>query len=616
MKNNRSLLAVAFVLLSLTVSAQWKAVPGKIQTEWAAQVNPSLPLPEYPRPMLTRQSWTNLNGLWKYAIVPKETGENIPAAFDGDILVPFAVESSLSGVGRTVGKDSVLWYSREIEVPSSMRKGKVLLHFGAVDWQCRVYINGTEAGSHEGGYDPFTIDITRLLKKGSRQSVAVYVWDPSNEGEQPTGKQVKRPHGIWYTSVTGIWQTVWLEGVPDTYITGTVQTPDVDKGELHISVSTEGLRQGDEIKVTAWDGSAQVASQNAADGQEMVLKIPDAKLWSPASPFLYDLKISVLRKGKVIDEAGSYFGMRSISIAKDAGGIQRMMLNGHFLFQYGPLDQGWWPDGLYTAPTDEALKFDVAQTKALGFNMIRKHIKVEPARWYYYCDKLGILVWQDMPAGDISGSVWDSRPGEISGDEPGKKRSAASEAIYRKEWKAIMTALHNYPSIVMWIPFNEAWGQFKTKEIVDWTKQYDPSRLVNPSSGGNYLYDSGELLDMHNYPEPQMPAPEVFGKDHVLILGEFGGLGLPVEGHTWVDKGNWGYQSFKNKEDLFSKYSEFINQLPKLITLGLSGAVYTQTTDVEVEVNGLFTYDRKVLKMPLDKMFRLHQQLYDATLVK
>jgi beta-galactosidase/beta-glucuronidase len=573
-------------------------------------VNPSAPLPEYPRPQMVRSNWSNLNGVWQYAILPKSQ-ETIPAATQGTILVPFAVESSLSGVGKTVGKDSVLWYKRTVSVPKT--KGKnILLHFGAVDWQCTVYVNGKEVAVHKGGYDPFSVDITAALKKGAAQDIAIEVWDPSDDGPQPRGKQVKRPHGIWYTPVTGIWQTVWMEAVPTTYIAATKQTPDIDRKVLTVAATVEKAQPGDEVLVSAWDGSTKVAEQTVAPGSEATLAIASPKLWSPESPFLYDLKYSIVRKGKVVDEVKSYFAMRKISMAPDKAGIQRMLLNNQFVFQYGPLDQGWWPDGLYTAPTDEALKFDIVKTKEMGFNMIRKHVKVEPARWYTYCDQMGILVWQDMPSGDL-GNRWESRPG-IYGRATDKDRTAESESIFRTEWKEIMNDLHNFPSIVVWVPFNEAWGQFKTKEIVNWTMQQDASRLVNTASGGNFE-NVGHIIDLHNYPEPLMPDPDLFGKERILVLGEFGGLGLPVENHTWQDKNNWGYQSFKNKEELVKRYAEFIDRMPHLIEKGLSAAVYTQTTDVEVETNGLMTYDRKVIKIPESKLKEMHSKLYNPTLV-
>lgn len=603
-------LTIATALLWLGTWAHgqqaWAPAGQKIKTEWAAQVDPAHPLPEYPRPQLVRPNWTSLNGLWQFAIVPQGQ-QTAPAAFAGPILVPFAVESALSGVGKTVGKDSVLWYQRTVQVPASGRKGRTLLHFGAVDWQCTVFVNGQEVGSHEGGYDPFSIDITGALKKGAAQTLSVRVWDPSDGGPQPRGKQVKKPESIWYTPVTGIWQTVWLEQVPETYIAATRQTPDVDGRQLTIAADISRAQAGDELRVTALAEGREVATQTGAAGSTLTLPLADPRLWTPENPFLYDLKISLLRKGKVVDEVGSYFAMRKISVQPDAAGIQRMLLNDRFVFQFGPLDQGWWPDGLYTAPTDAALKFDIEKTRDMGFNMIRKHVKVEPARWYYHCDKMGMLVWQDMPSGDL-GNRWESRPG-VYGRASDKQRTPQSEAIYRKEWAEIMKDLHNFPSIVVWVPFNEAWGQFKTADITNWTMQQDPSRLVNSASGGNFE-PVGHMTDLHNYPDPAMPHPDLFGAKQVLVLGEYGGLGLPLEGHTWQDKNNWGYQSYKNQEELYNRYAEFIGRLPHLIEKGLSAAVYTQTTDVEIETNGLMTYDRKVMKMPVEKLKTLHAALY------
>lgn len=603
----------AMLLSGLLVNAQssWKMVSGKIATPWAEKVTPASVLPEYPRPQLVREKWLNLNGLWNYAIVPNSQS-GIPAAFSGSILVPFAVESALSGVGKTVGKDSLLWYEREIVVPANFKNNNVMLHFGAVDWLCEVFVNGKSAGTHQGGYDPFSFDITSLLTKSGKQKITVKVSDPSDDGPQPRGKQVKKPNGIWYTPVTGIWQTVWMEAVPKTYIESTKQTPDVDKKQLTISAEVKGLQAGDKLSVSAWKGTEKVAEQELESGKEIALAINDPQLWTPENPFLYDLKVTVSRKGKPVDEVKSYFAMRKISMAKDKNGLQRMLLNDKFVFQYGPLDQGWWPDGLYTAPTDEALKFDIEKTKEMGFNMIRKHVKVEPARWYYHCDKLGILVWQDMPSGDL-GNRWEPRPA-IYGRATDKNRTPESEKIYKDEWNEIMQDLHNFPSIVVWVPFNEAWGQFKTKEIVEWTMKKDPSRLVNSASGGNFE-KTGHIVDLHNYPEPLMPEPSIYGADQVIVLGEFGGLGLPLEGHTWQEKNNWGYQTFKTKEDLFKRYSELMDRFPHLIEKGLSAGVYTQTTDVEVETNGLMSYDRKEFKMTPAQLKAVHQKLYNPSLV-
>ncbi len=598
--------------LSSVAQSDYKPVEGKIVTEWAAKVNPAAPLPEYPRPQMVRENnWTNLNGMWQYAIVPAGN-DNIPAQFQGNILVPFAIEASLSGVGKTVGKDNLLWYKKTVSIKPKKNE-KVLLHFGAVDWQSKVFVNGKEVTTHRGGYDPFSVDITGALRSGNQQEIVVQVWDPSDDGPQPRGKQVKKPESIWYTPVTGIWQTVWLETVPSSYIDNIIQTPASDLKSMSVKADVSNAQSSDKLNVSIWEGNKQVASQQITVGNESSIPVPDAKLWSPENPFLYDVVIELTRNGKVIDKVKSYIGMRKMSVVTDANGIQRMMLNDKFVFQYGPLDQGWWPDGLYTAPTDEALLFDIEKTKEMGFNMIRKHVKVEPARWYYYCDKLGMLVWQDMPSGDL-GNAWENRPG-IYGKATDKKRTPESEDIFKTEWNEIMQDLHNFPSIVVWVPFNEAWGQFKTKEITEWTMKKDPSRLVNSASGGNFE-PVGHIIDLHNYPEPLMPDPYLFGAKQVLVLGEFGGLGLPIEGHSWQDKNNWGYQSFKSEDDLFKRYKEMIDFMPSLIKKGLSAAVYTQTTDVEIEVNGLMTYDRKVIKMKPAVLKALHQQLYKADLSK
>ncbi|RYG04580.1 MAG: beta-galactosidase [Chitinophagaceae bacterium] len=602
----------ALLLAGSTIFAQetWKIAGDKIKTPWADKVDPSKVLPEYPRPQMVRNTWLNLNGSWKYSILPK-TQVEIPASYAGNILVPFAVESGLSGVGKTVGADSVLWYERSVTIPAAYRKGNVLLHFGAVDWLTEVFVNGKKVGSHQGGYDPFSIDITAALTKSGPQKVAVRVWDPSDDGPAPRGKQIKRPHGIWYTPVTGIWQTVWVESVPKTYIANTIQTPDVDKKSLSVTATVEGAQEGDLVLVSAWKGTEKIAEKSVAAGSEASLEVPGAELWSPDKPTLYDLKVAVMRKGKKVDEIGSYFAMRKISMAPDEAGTQRMLLNDKFVFQYGPLDQGWWPDGLYTAPTDEALLFDIVKTKEMGFNMIRKHVKVEPARWYRYCDSIGIVVWQDMPSGDL-GNRWENRPG-IFGRATDKDRTPESEKIYKEEWKEIMQDLHNFPSIIVWVPFNEAWGQFKTKEITEWTMQKDPSRLVNSASGGNFE-PVGHIMDLHNYPEPLMPDASIYGKKQIVVLGEFGGLGLPLEGHTWQEKNNWGYVSFKNSEELQKRYAEHIAAMPALIKAGMSAAVYTQTTDVEVETNGLMSYDRKVIKIPVEKLKEIHAQLYQQNI--
>ena len=609
MNRGRFYIAVALTMVIISAKAQenkdWQINRTHILTDWALKINPDAPLPEYPRPLLERDNWKNLNGLWQYAITSKNAEQ--PIRYNGKILVPFAIESALSGVAKIVGKDSLLWYKNTVEVSSQMRKAKVLLHFGAVDWRAEVFVNGKKAGIHEGGFDPFTFDITSMLKRGKNQEIVVKVWDPTTDGPQPVGKQRVTPEGIWYTPVTGIWQTVWLESVPKTYIESTKQTPNIDSELLSFSANVVDAKAGDRVRVSVLDGDTKVAEQDFLPNETGNIAIPNQKLWSPENPFLYNLKVALIRRGKVEDEVKSYFAMRKSSMAKDAKGIQRMQLNNKFLFQYGPLDQGWWPDGLYTPPTYEAMNFDIIKLKEMGFNMIRKHIKVEPARYYYECDKLGMLVWQDMPSGDY-GNHWANRPGVYDGPTD-KNRSAESEGYYRKEWKNIMDALHNYPSIVVWVPFNEAWGQFKTIEITEWTKSMDHSRLVNSASGGNY-FDTGDMVDLHNYPQPAMPRPEIFGQTKALVLGEFGGLGLPVADHTWKNDKNWGYQTFKNSTDMFNKYAEYMKSMKHFIEIGLSAAVYTQTTDVENETNGFMTYDRKVIKMPIGDLNRVNMELY------
>ncbi len=605
------LIVLNALLINGILSAQkavWKLAGDKIVTPWAEKVNPLSPLPEYPRPQMVRNKWKNLNGLWDYSITPLSAEK--PVSYQGKILVPYAIESALSGVKKLVGKDSLLWYRTSFALPSTMKGKNILLHFGAVDWESEVYINGVKAGIHQGGYDPFTFNITPYLNKGNQQQIELRVWDPCDKGPQPRGKQVSRSNSIWYTSVTGIWQTVWLEAVPDTYIASTKQTPDIDKQIVTVSANISKPQTGDIVKISAWDGSSMVSEKETSGGGDVVLQVDNPKLWSPDSPFLYDLKLSLIRKGKVIDEVKSYFAMRKISVNHDDKGVLRMLLNNLILFQYGPLDQGWWPDGLYTAPTDEALAFDIIKTKEMGFNMIRKHVKVEPARWYYHCDKTGIMVWQDMPSGDLGGGRWNDRPGMEGGSD--KTRTEASEKIYRTEWNAIIDNLYNSPCIVVWVPFNEAWGQFKTEEITTWTMQKDPSRLVNSASGGNF-HAVGHILDLHNYPGPVMAKPEIFGSNQAIVLGEYGGLGLPVEGHTWLNKDNWGYRTFANADTLFSTFKNYQRQMVPFIIRGLSAAVYTQTTDVEIETNGLMTYDRKVIKIPADQLKEASRKLYDAT---
>ncbi len=586
-------------LFSVPLTAQWAPAGDKIKTKWAEQIAVDKVLPEYPRPRLVRKDWKNLNGLWDYAILEKGKAE--PQQFAGKILVPFAVETSLSGVMREVGAEKELWYHTRFEVPATWKGKDVLLHFGAVDWRADVWINDIKVGTHEGGYVPFSFDLTPFLTAERSQKLVVRVWDPTSDGPQPRGKQVTEPEGIWYTAVTGIWQTVWLEAVPQQYILDLKTDTDIDAGSVRVATQLKGASFGDIVEVTATDGDRVVATAKGAAGQDLVMALDNAKRWSPESPFLYDLRVKLTRAGKVVDEVESYFGMRKISLKKDEFGIIRMQLNNEDYFQFGPLDQGWWPDGLYTAPSDEALRYDIEKTKELGFNLIRKHVKVEPARWYTHCDRLGILVWQDMPNGDRS-PQWQNHQ-YFEGTE--LKRSAASEAIYRKEWKGIMDLLDSHPSIVSWVPFNEAWGQFKTEEIAEWTKAYDPTRLVNAASGGNF-YRTGDIVDLHNYPGPAM---YLYDAERTNVLGEYGGIGLALEGHLWKPDNNWGYVKFKNSDETTAQYLQYAMELKKLVRAGFSGAIYTQTTDVEGEVNGFMTYDRKVDKMDIARIRKMNEEI-------
>lgn len=573
----------------------------RIRTTWAEEVDPANVLPEYPRPIMVRGDWKNLNGLWDYSILDK--GSPMPSAYQGKILVPFAVESSLSGVMKEVGASREVWYQTSLAIPPDWTGKDVLLHFGAVDWKAEIWLNDVKIGAHTGGYTPFSFDITPFLAEGNQQ-LMVKVWDPTGDGPQPRGKQVNKPEGIWYTPVTGIWQTVWLEPVPHKSISNLVTVPDLDAGVVKVSATARGATYGDIFEVTVYDGTATVATAKAAIGEEAVLPVANAKRWSPESPFLYHTSVKLISEGRETDEVKSYFGMRKISMKRDDNGIVRIQLNNSDYFQFGPLDQGWWPDGLYTAPTDEALKYDIVKTKELGFNMIRKHVKVEPARWYTHCDELGILVWQDMPSGD-KGPQWQNHH-YFSGSE--FIRTPGSEAIYRNEWKAIMDYLYSHPSIVTWVPFNEAWGQFKTGEIADWTKAYDPSRLVNPASGGNF-YRTGDILDLHNYPGPEL---YLYDAERATVLGEYGGIGLPLEGHLWKPDNNWGYIKFKDSRETTNEYVKYARELIKLAKAGFSAAVYTQTTDVEGEVNGFMTYDRKVDKMNVAEVNRINREVINS----
>jgi Glycosyl hydrolases family 2, sugar binding domain/Glycosyl hydrolases family 2/Glycosyl hydrolases family 2, TIM barrel domain len=591
--------------------ADWHIAQAPLMTRWAKEVSPRNAHPEYPRPQMVREKWQNLNGLWQYAIATKDAQQ--PTNWDGQILVPFPVESALSGVMKRVYETNRLWYRRTFSIPRDWKSRRVLLHFGAVDWETTVWVNGKELGSHRGGYDEFSFDITDALKPSGEQEIIVAVFDPTDAGYQPRGKQVRRPNGIWYTPTSGIWQTVWLEPISNVRIESLHLTPDFDKARIKVSAligvqdvaalqSLFGSEEAITIHAQVYDGTKKVSEYewegsllSKVRGAAFTMNIPQPKPWSPESPHLYTVKFTLALEGKRVDEASSYFGMRKISVAKDTDGILRLCLNNKPLFQYGPLDQGFWPDGLYTAPTDEALRYDIEMTKKLGFNMARKHVKVEPDRWYYCCDKLGLLVWQDMPSGDFGNNRTDER----SSDE--------AAINYENELRRMIEGRWNHPSIVMWVPFNEGWGQHDTPSIVDWIRALDPSRPVNNASGWTDR-KVGDVVDMHKYPGPGVPNLE---ENRAAVLGEFGGLGLPVKGHTWQNERNWGYRSFTNAADLTAAYVGLLDKMhPMTGADGLAAAVYTQTTDVEVEVNGLMTYDRALVKMDQATITAAAQKLF------
>ena len=592
-------LALVFVLtVGMTVgcsaTAAWKAADGPLMTPFAKDVSPANALPEYPRPQMVRREWQNLNGLWQWS--PAAEGEAPPVGknLEGTILVPYPVQSALSGV---MEQHDRMWYRRTFKVPGKWRDGRVLLHFGGVDWDATVYVNGKKVGHHLGGYDRFTCDVTDALKQAAEQELIVGVYDPTNQGDQPRGKQVLKPGGIWYTAVTGIWRTVWMEPVPETHITRLVLTPDVDKARLKVVAEVGGPTEGRGIKptggpadalsveVTVLDGGKKVGTGRGGAGDVVIVPVPDPKLWSPDSPHLYDLKVELkMTVGeKPLDAVESYVGMRKIEIGKGPAGKTRMLLNGKFVFQVGFLDQGWWPDGLYTAATDEALKYDVAVTRKLGFNFARKHVKIEPHRWYYWCDKLGLMVWQDMPSGN--------------------NKTPEAKEQFEKELRALVDGYHNHPSIIMWVVFNERWGQHDTERYAKLVKEMDPSRLVSNASGWADK-KCGDILDVHSYPKPKGAAPE---PTRASVQGEFGGLGLGLPGHTWKEQ-HWGYRGTADREELTRGYEELLRTIYALKDdPGISGAVYTQTSDCEVECNGLMTYDRAIIKPDVERVAAVNQ---------
>lgn len=588
-------------LLSLTAAVHaWQPAADSMLTEWGAKVTPDNVWREYPRPMMQRVGWTNLNGLWDYAVTPKTHTTN-PDKWDGQILVPFAIESALSGVKKPFTPDDALWYQRSLEITPKAGK-RYLLNFEAVDYQATVWVNGKEVGNHSGGNLPISFDVTKALQPGSN-TLLVRVTDATDTAWQLHGKQLLKPHGCFYTAVSGIWQTVWLEEVPELHIRNLKITPKID-GSVALSIDIEGPNDKPAFaKVTASLGGHMIVETSGPPDQ-IILKIPDPKLWSPESPTLYDLSITL---GE--DSVMSYVGLREATVANDAAGNPRFHLNGKELFHFGPLDQGWWPDGLLTPPSDSAMRSDLEFLKAAGFNMLRKHIKVEPRRYYYHCDKIGLLVWQDQVSayGKTQNPPWTRlKPDPADAGWPDDAHKQ-----YMNELKGMIDTLHNHPSIVQWVTFNEAWGQHRSMDVGKWATAYDPTRQINVASGGNF-WPVGHVVDAHDYPHPTFPFDQGQGgrfDGFVKVVGEFGGHGFPVEGHLWNSKArNWGYGGLpKSKEEWLDRYKTSIRKLADLKKQGIAAGIYTQTTDVEGEINGLITYDRKVHKVSAETLAAIHR---------
>lgn len=592
------------IVLSLTgcvgAADAWAPAPGPLMTQWAKDVTSAKALPEYPRPQMVRERWQNLNGLWDYAISGK-ADEHRPERWNGKILVPFPIESALSGVMKPLLPEERLWYRRTFSIPEAWRGRHILLHFEAVNWESAVFINGCNIGVHKGGYDPFSYDITSQLKGDGPQELMVRVYSPLNALGVPRGKQTLHPKGFMYTASTGIWQPAWLEPVAESAVKDLRIIPDVDASGLRLTVNCDVADSGLSVSVMVKESGRVAQTARGIPNKEMLVHINHPRLWSPDEPFLYDLEIELSRNEKLLDKVTSYFGMRKISIA-NIDGVMRPLLNGKFVFQMGPLDQGFWPDGIYTAPTDEALRYDLEQIKAMGFNMVRKHIKVERARWYYWADKLGIMVWQDMPC-----------PNSYMGDD---KQPPVDAPQFETELRRMVETHWNHPSIVMWVAFNEGQGQEtapsgvgqqSTALLVKMIQNLDSSRLINEASGGLH-FGAGDVLDAHSYPEPPCPM----SRTQMTAVGEFGGIALKRDGHLWNPKDYFGNIRVGDADALADLYDALATQILTFkSTRGLSAAVYTQITDVELECNGLLTYDR-ILKSDVSRIRESNQRVIDG----
>jgi hypothetical protein len=598
---------------------KYRPAAGRLKTRWAEQVNPENPLPEYPRPQMVRTEWQNLNGLWDYAITPLTEAQ--PEEWQGKILVPFAVESALSGVGKTLQPDECLWYRCVFSAPAgnAWQNGAVLLHFDAVDWQCEVWLNGINLGVHTGGYLPFSFEIQKAWQVDRPNELIVRVVDPTDAGMQERGKQVLNPSGIWYTAVSGIWQTVWLEPVSETRINNLRITPDLDQGLVEIQFDICGSTSpATLISVAVRAEGKLIATGKAAPGIPLILKLENIHAWSPEDPFLYGLQVRLENGERSGDQVDSYFAMRKFNVARDADGQPRFLLNNQPVFLLGPLDQGYFPDGLYTAPTDEALRFDLDYCKRLGFNMVRKHIKVEPLRWYAYCDQIGLIVWQDMPNGGLPVNTTISTLAMHFGlwrDDTKRlaragRVDAQNRQRYRTDLQGMIDHLYSCPCVAVWGPFNEAWGQFHAREIGDWVKGYDPTRPVDATSGW-FDQGGGDFDSRHAY-VLKLRAPRKKGA-RAFVLSEFGGYSWLVPGHSWDENQKFGYKFYDSKEALTAAYENLLTkELQPLIKKGLAAAIYTELTDAEIEVNGYITYDREIEKMDPERILALHRALING----
>ncbi|MFJ4753998.1 AbfB domain-containing protein [Streptomyces sp. NPDC088763] len=576
----------------------WTPKPSPMTTPWTNQVPVDTPLPEYPRPQLTRPDWANLNGIWDFAVTSANAGQ--PATFPEQIRVPFVAESALSGIQRKITQNDKLWYRRTFTVPAGWNGRRVQLNFGASDWRTTVWVNGRQAGAtHSGGFDAFSHDITDLLTTGTN-TLVVSVWDPTETGTQAIGKQRIRdvaPHpggGILYTAASGIWQTVWLEPTASAYVSRLDMVPDPANNRLKVTVRGTGTN-GHQARVTVTAGGTTVGTATGPVGSEFTVPVPNPRLWTPEDPFLYDVKADLLSGGTTVDSVGSYTGMRTIALAS-VGGHQRPVLNGKFVFQTGTLDQGYWPDGIYTAPTDAALRHDLQKHKDLGFNMVRKHIKVEPQRWFYWADRLGLLVWQDMPSME-------------------RTPDAAARTQWEAEYHRIIDQHRSSPSLVLWVNQNEGWGQYDQARLADEVKAYDPSRLVDNMSGVNCCGavdgGNGDVVDHHVYVGPGTTVPSA---TRAAVLGEFGGLGFRVAGREWYPGGGFSYEDQPDLAHLNNRFVGLIDAIREVrMPRGLSASVYTEITDVENEVNGLLTYDRQVVKVDEARVRAANRALIDAS---